>query len=496
MTPGPGQIDQAPALGPNPGASWSPRYVAGVLVLAVLLLWLLPLRSSLWLDETVTYWTVKDGLAAAFHRALIIQPHSPLYYMLAWLALELGGRSEIVLRLPSTLALAWALLLLYRLGRELFDHRIGLLAATGFALHPGVAFAASDARPYALALAFTIASVLALVRWLRHGRLRDGASYVLAATAMIYAHYLFGVMLLVHAVYALWPARPRSPVSRRALGIAAASLLLAVAPLGPQVISLARRSADFSFAPEASLPHLVRVLAPAIIPFSMLLARDRFRRPGAGGGLPVLILLLCWSVVPPTLLFSVAILTSAKVYLARYFLAAAPGLALLTAWAVRALDSTRGRLALITAVAALWITVFPEGDQRDQDWRSAATAVRSLVGSPDTPVLVRSGLIESRQQAWLEGGDTARYLVAPFAFYPVGGTPVPLPWSVDGNTRAYLEDLATHLEQHDRFVLVTNGSPAVFREWLDRRMANLRVTSRPVATFGRVSIVLFERKPP
>jgi hypothetical protein len=67
---------------------------------------------------------------------------------------------------------------------------------------------------------------------------------------------------------------------------------------------------------------------------------------------------------------------------------------------------------------------------------------------------------------------------------------------VDDATHAYLEDLAKRLEQHDRFVLVTNGSPEVFREWLDRRMANLRFPSHPVATFGRVSVVLFERRPP
>jgi len=216
-------------------------------------------------------------------------------------------RSEIALRLPSTFALAWAVLLLYRLGSELFDHRIGLLAAIGFALHPGVAFAASDARPYAIALAFTVASVLALVRWLRHGRLLDAASYVLATTVMIYAHYLFGVMLLVHAVYALWPARPRGPVSPRALCIAAGLLVVAVAPLTLQLVSIARRSADFSFAPEASLALLLRVLAPTIIPFSILLARDRFRRLGVGSRLSDLILLLSWSVVPPALLFAITL---------------------------------------------------------------------------------------------------------------------------------------------------------------------------------------------
>ena len=480
--------------GPTDVPRGSP-WLAGVLALAVLLLWLPPLRSSLWLDETGTYWTVKDGPGTAFHRALTLQGQSPLYYMVAWLALEVGGHSEVALRLPSAVALAWALLLLYRLGTEFFSRQIGLLAAVGFALHPGVSFAASDARPYAIALAFTVASVLALARWLRRGRLLDATTYVLTTTVMLYAHYLFALMLPVHAAHALWPARASGPVSRRAFCIAAALPLLAVAPLVPQVLSLARRSPDLSFAPDPGFSDLARVLLPAIIPFSLLLARDRFRRVGPGGTPRTLILLLSWSVVPPSLLFAVTLLTPARVFLARYFLAAAPGLALLTAWAVRTIDSTRWRVALIAAVAGLWLTIFAEGDQRTQDWRSAAAAVRSLVASPDTPVLVRSGLIESRQQAFLERPDTASYLVAPFAFYPVGPAPVPLPWSVNGSTGPYLESLATRLEPYQRFVLVTNGPPASFRDWLDRRLAPHGVTSRPVATFGRISVVLFERQP-
>jgi uncharacterized membrane protein len=462
----------------------------------VLLLWLPPLRSSLWLDETGTYWTIKDGWHHLLQRALLIQGQSPFYYLIAWLSLEVGGHSEIVLRLPSALALAWALLLLYRLGGDLFGRQIGLLATLAFALHPGIAFAASDARPYAIALAFTVASVLSLVRWLRRGRLLDAAGYVLATTAMLAAHYLFGVMLLVHAGYGLWPARPRGPVSRGAFCIAAALPLFLLSPLLPQVLSLARRSSDLSFAPAASLPHFLRVLAPAIVPFAILLARDRFHRLGADIRSQDLVLLLSWSVVPPATLFGIALLTPAQVFLPRYFLAAAPGLALLSACAVQAIRPSKGRILLIVALAALWVTVFMEGDQRNQDWRSAAGAVRSLVRTPDTPVLLRSGLIESRQAAWLEHQDTASYLVAPLIFYPVGGTLLPLPWSVDGNSREYLEKLAIRLEQQDRFVLVTNGPPADIHEWLERRMNRARVSSHPVSTFGRVAVVLFERRPP
>ncbi len=235
------------------------------------------------------------------------------------------------------------------------------------------------------------------------------------------------------------------------------------------------------------------MVAPAIVPFSLLLARDRLHRVQDSTGLRNPILLLCWSTVPPTALFAIAVLTPARLLFARYFLSAAPGLALLTGCTVSAIASRRGRIALVAAMAALWITTFAE--QRTDDWRSAATAVRSLTESPntpDTPVLLRSGFIESRQQRLLETAETAEYLVAPFAFYPVPGTLVPLPWSAGDTTDAYLEDLVRRLNHHRRLVLVTNGFPRPLRDWFDNRMGHLSLTAHPVATFGRVSVVLFD----
>ena len=45
----------------------------------MLRLWLLPLSSSLWLDETLTWWVIKDGAGHAIGRAFTYQ-QSPLYY--------------------------------------------------------------------------------------------------------------------------------------------------------------------------------------------------------------------------------------------------------------------------------------------------------------------------------------------------------------------------------------------------------------------------------
>lgn len=88
---------------------------------AVLRLLVLPVRSSFWLDETGTYWVIKDGLANLFARTRDWSGQSPLYYLVAWLAHFAPGRTEVVLRLPSLIAMIAAAWLLYKLAARLLD---------------------------------------------------------------------------------------------------------------------------------------------------------------------------------------------------------------------------------------------------------------------------------------------------------------------------------------------------------------------------------------
>lgn len=114
-------------------------YLCFLLGVGVFRLWILPLRSSLWLDETMTYWVIKDGLAHTFSRALLVMD-SPLYFPAVWVATAIGCPREFVMRLPSTIAMGFATFLLYRLGVLLFDRLTGLLTALVFACLPGIAF--------------------------------------------------------------------------------------------------------------------------------------------------------------------------------------------------------------------------------------------------------------------------------------------------------------------------------------------------------------------
>ena len=100
-------------------------------------LWLVPLSSSLWLDELGTWWVVKDGLGDAVHRALTFHGQSPLYYSIVWTARTVGGNSEVVLRLPSLIATAVSVVLLYRLARTLIGQEAAWFSVLAFAATQG-----------------------------------------------------------------------------------------------------------------------------------------------------------------------------------------------------------------------------------------------------------------------------------------------------------------------------------------------------------------------
>src|SRR5256885_13884579 len=87
-------------------------------------LWISPLGSSLWLDEAVSYWVVKDGLPAAVDRGLRYQ-WSPAYDVILWLAVGLGGARGIAVRLPPLVGAAGGTLLLFRPGPRLLRPRAG-----------------------------------------------------------------------------------------------------------------------------------------------------------------------------------------------------------------------------------------------------------------------------------------------------------------------------------------------------------------------------------
>jgi Dolichyl-phosphate-mannose-protein mannosyltransferase len=122
------------------------RYGAiGLLALAIVRLWILPLGTSLWLDETGTFWLIKDGPRAMLSRISDWPSSSVAYGYIAWVAYALGGAREWVLRLPSVFAVAVAAVFVYQIARRLLDVESAFPAVAVFVCLKWVAFSAGEA---------------------------------------------------------------------------------------------------------------------------------------------------------------------------------------------------------------------------------------------------------------------------------------------------------------------------------------------------------------
>src|SRR5579883_2444594 len=175
--------------------------LGALLAACVFRLWIMPLPSSLWVDEIGTAFVVTHG---AQDPSLAVAPQvaASVYYALPRAATRLFGPSEVAYRLPSVLALGLALLLIAKLAARLVHGDAGWFAVFACLAMKGFNYEAADARPYALGTAVACFALWALVRWMDSGRWSDAAWFVVAAALLWRVHLLYWPFYLVFAVYA------------------------------------------------------------------------------------------------------------------------------------------------------------------------------------------------------------------------------------------------------------------------------------------------------
>jgi Dolichyl-phosphate-mannose-protein mannosyltransferase len=494
------------------------KLVASLLAIVFVRLWLMPLGSSLWLDEIGTYWVTNARFTEIVPRAKLF-PQSVPYAAIVWMVRALGGNSEIVLRLPSVLAAGLAVWVLYRLGLEFFDRETAFLAIGIFVALPSIAFAAADARPYAFAVLTTIGALWMLVRWLERGRTIDAGCYVLFATATIYFHYLFATTLVAHAAYALSRWRRGARVPLTAVVVAAAAMALLVAPGAILVVDMARDRAFHSYGRMPGMDSMLEALAPPIVLGALLLsvfvgwslrpmmrlqpfppARKSSGSPdGASGRVAPedALWLLSLSVGLPVALLAVASrATGVPVFHARYMMCVDPAVALLAAWLLRTIQPDGVRRAV--AACYLLIMFMTLGNvthlgitHTKEDWRAAMQMVRALTGQ--RPVLMSGIYIESDNLAWVQDARHLSYMRAPLDVYPTGGSAVILPLRRGPGREAYVERLlASTPGLEDRFVLIDRSGQYSWAGWLDERLGPKGYVVRQIADFPPLRVWMFE----
>ena len=125
-----------------------------ILILA-LVLRLISLNQSLWLDEAINALAVKNlSLFDLVTKYTINDFHPPLYHIVLLFWTRVFGFSEVILRLPSVLFTLLSMVVTYFIGRDFFSKKIGLISALLFAVSPLSIYYSQEARMYALAVLF------------------------------------------------------------------------------------------------------------------------------------------------------------------------------------------------------------------------------------------------------------------------------------------------------------------------------------------------------
>jgi hypothetical protein len=204
--------------------------IAGVIFLGAFLRLSDSPPSSLWTDEFATYWiSSAPGLSECIERANPTQGQSPFYYILEWCVLQTFQHNEFSLRLLSLTASLISIYLIYSLAALLFNKvdvnavRGGeeaeepgglgvnrgafypaIFAALLFALNESSIYYAQEARPYAVAVMFSLLSQIFFLKLLRKYSRKSAVGYIIFSSLVCYTHYVFGTVLLFQNIWVLY----------------------------------------------------------------------------------------------------------------------------------------------------------------------------------------------------------------------------------------------------------------------------------------------------
>jgi 4-amino-4-deoxy-L-arabinose transferase-like glycosyltransferase len=202
--------------------------VAGLTVLAAGLRFATLGVQSYHHDEIVTASRVLRG---SFGHAMDVVGFSesapPLYYVLAWLWVQVVGTGEFGLRSLSALAGIATVPVVYLIGLELRGRRAGILAAALAAVNPMLVWYSQEARSYSLLVLFGAVAALYFVRALERGRRSDILGWGVASALALATHYFAIFPILIEGA---WLLRRRGRAVVAGAGIVVATGV-ALAPL-------------------------------------------------------------------------------------------------------------------------------------------------------------------------------------------------------------------------------------------------------------------------
>lgn len=468
----------------------------GTLAVAVLLFGLAAsskLMLGLQRDEALTAWVLEGDLIEAVRRAIHFQG-APLFFAVEWCLAQVLGRSEVALRLLSVVAMLAAAGLLFLWSRTVWRlSRWSAVSAVIIFLSCEQTFSYfSQARPYALALFLVIASFLVLEWWRAAPSIWRSLVYAVSLAAILYTHYLFGLVLIVHGYMVLRLGVPR----RRVVWVVAFGAALC-APLLPGIALFGERRDLYSLY-TLSVTNLSEWIAPQsilLLPALLLMGVYAFlgRNPPRTESWRVAVLFLLVCLGPA--FFYVGGLFGSFPALYRYYLWQIVGLSVALGWLFERYVPRNSQAIAGLLLALGLILELPEREKKfsGEGWRAAFAAVRAR---GVTRLVLFPGLVETRELDWVIDPERSEYLRSVARYYTPDMAVRLLTIDPFGSGRDYTATVfGEEFLKSNRFILVVFqfASPPPFQDPSDAWLAGIRELGYDGVTVGNYNqIGVFE----
>ncbi len=502
----PDSVEESGMRSVSPVVGW---LVAGFLCLGAFFRFYNFWSPDLWLDEYGTWWIIAAGdWSALARRAISYGTQSPFYYLTVKISTDVLGIGTFSLRLPPILCGIATVGLAYPLGRRIFrDRHAALVALAAFAVNPWLIRYSQEARPYALAVLCRMLSFFFYICLLQTERVTHRIGYLLATAAAYYAHFLFGVVLVVQMLH-LSIRRGWTWLASREWAGTFLLLALFCLPGVPQVASLFGRRQSLDWAGPYRWVYPLKMATESwlflVVALVVLVVRFWTREKFSAQDRPAMDLILLWLLVPLVWFAVVPPLLGVTLFTARYVLSAAPAALFLLAWLMASVGRA-GWLKWIPLAVFLTLTFrwglmpplqatgtfskHPRGG-----WAQAAESLERFA-APDDLILLRSGFIEADR---VRGPDTDPLLESavnwPLIAHlssPRAHRIVSLPYQTANQTRPYLSTLIkVAAEQHRVWVI---GTAAMVTEVARTLVADSHFHVEKQISYGGVQVILLEQ---
>jgi 4-amino-4-deoxy-L-arabinose transferase-like glycosyltransferase len=165
--------------------------------------------QSYWIDEAWTAYWANFSFGEIWHLLRTIEPLPPFYHPSTIYWVMLVGNSEYALRFYSLVAGVMAIPLTYRLGKDLGDSRLGVLAALFMTVAPYQIWHSQEARMYSVLTAASAMSLWGFVNLWQRGGWRWWLIYVVGTVWAIMTHYHGLVLIGMQGLFVLLTLRRR-----------------------------------------------------------------------------------------------------------------------------------------------------------------------------------------------------------------------------------------------------------------------------------------------